>query len=169
MLTDSQKRYLLTIPENAIAEIKPWDAKAAKLVKKLISKVNSSFPHLEVFWSGALALGISGQNDIDLSILSSPKDFEAYLPKLISIFGEPQKKGKENIMWRTSIKGFRVDAYLGDKDSESIKLHKTIFKLLNSNQNLMDEYRLLKEKANKLPLREYQSRKYEFYNRILGL
>src|SRR3989344_1329948 len=99
MLTDAQIKYLQTIPETSIAEVKPWDAKAAQTAKDVIEKIKAILPDLEIFWSGALALGISGQNDIDLSILSSPLDFEKCLPGLISVLGEPQKKGKENIMW----------------------------------------------------------------------
>lgn len=167
MLTESQIRYLETIPEAFLASVKPWDAKAAETAKKLIKKINT-LTGLEVFWSGALALGISGQNDIDLSILTNPKNFEKYLDRLISILGEPTKKGKENILWRITKSGYRIDAYLGDQNSESIKLHKKIFELLNNDKNLLKEYELLKEEANGLSMKEYQKRKYEFYNRILA-
>ena len=168
MLTEAQQRYLLTIPETSVASVNPWDPKAAEFAKNIISKINALIPEVEVFWSGALALGISGLNDIDLSILSSPADFEKHLPKLVSVLGEPIKKGEENILWRTTLGGYKVDAYLGDKDSESIQLHKRIFNILKNDPRLLDEYRLLKEAANGLPFREYQKRKYEFYNRILG-
>ncbi len=167
MLTESQSNYLLTIPETQIAVVNPWDPKAAQFAKELVAKINAVIPGVEVFWSGALALGISGLNDVDLSILSRPADFEKHLPKLVSVLGEPTKKNEENILWRIILDGHKVDAYLGDKDSESIQLHKKIFNILKNDPKLLDEYRLLKEGANSLPFREYQKRKYEFYNRIL--
>lgn len=167
MLTESEERYLQTIPESSMVQVKPWDPKAAQIARELIEKIRASAPELEVFWSGALALEISGQNDIDLSILGDPKDFNKYLPKLIEILGEPQKKNEESIMWRTTIEEFKLDTYLGDKNSETIKFHKKIFGLLRDNPNLLEEYRSLKEAANGMSLREYQRRKYEFYHKIL--
>ena len=167
ILTKSQERYLQTIPETARAQIQPWDPKTAEVAKRLIGEIEKAAPELEVFWSGALALGISGVNDIDLSILSNAPDFEKYLPALVPILGEPQKKSDINILWRTSIKGHHLDAYLSHKKSGDIELHKRIFRLLKQNSKLLKEYKNLKEDANGLPLREYQKRKYEFYNRIL--
>lgn len=168
MLTEGQERYLKTIPQTAKAEVKPWDSKAAGVAKRLIEDIEKAVPELEVFWSGVLALGISGQNDIDLSILSSSRDFEKHLPKLIPILGEPQKKSDKNILWRIVMDGYRLDAYLSDKNSGDIKLHKQIFGLLKGDPRLLEEYKNLKENANGSPLREYQRRKYEFYNRILN-
>jgi hypothetical protein len=168
MLNKAQKRYLNTISASAIAIIKPWDSKAAKVAKKLLDQLKNTVPELEVFWSGALALGISGVNDIDFSILSRPEEFEKYLPALIRVLGEPQKKGKENIRWEIERDGYPVDVYLTDIDSPVLAEHKKVFKLLQNNKDLLEEYKNLKEAASGLPLREYQRRKYEFYNRILG-
>lgn len=169
MLTESQKRYLEKIPEDAVATVAPFDPSAAHLAQDIMSQIHALLPELEFFWSGALALGISGTNDIDLSILGKREKFEQYLPALVSILGEPQVKGEDKVLWRTTKDGYKVDAYLGDKDSEDIQFDRNIFEMLRADPKLLEEYRLLKEAANGLPFREYQKRKYEFYNRILGL
>jgi len=97
MLTKDQKNYLKTISESAVAVIKPWDSKAAEVANKLLVQIKAAVPDLEVLFTGALVLGIAGQNDIDFSVLDSPADFNKHLPALIKILGEPQKVSKENI------------------------------------------------------------------------
>ncbi len=167
MLTSTQEKYLASIPETEIAKVNLWDPTAAEFAKDLIRQLRDALPNTEVFWSGALALGISGLNDIDLSILAKLEDFGTDIPKIVSILGEPKVKGVEKVLWRTIKNGYRVDAYLGSKDSEDIKLHKKIFQILSADPNLLKEYELLKADANGTPFREYQKRKFEFYNRIL--
>jgi len=44
-----------------------------------------------------------------------------------------------------------------------------VFNLLKTNANLLKEYEKIKEEAKDLTYKQYQTRKYEFYNRILGL
>ena len=167
MLTTNQEKYVQTIPENSIAEVKPWDPRAAGVAKKIIEDIKITAPSLEVFWSGALALGISGQNDIDLSLLSDEPDFKIYLSKLLPILGQPQKQSETNILWRIVKDGYKLDAYLSHKNSGDIKSHKRLFRLLKNDPDLLQEYKNLKEAANGLPFREYMRRKYEFYNRVL--
>ena len=75
MLTEDQERYLKKVSETEITRIIPYDLKAAEFAKKLINELQDS-SGLEVLWSGALALGISGSNDIDITIFGNPKDFE---------------------------------------------------------------------------------------------
>ncbi len=169
MLKDDQKRYLETIPESSIANILPWDPNSTALADKLIAQIKLAVPGLEVFYSGASALKIAGQNDIDFSILSPVPDFEKHLPKLTQVLGEPQKKSKENIRWDFMRDGYKIDVHLSDPNTESIAEHKEVFRLLQEKSELLKEYETLKINSNGLPLREYMRRKYEFYNRILGL
>jgi len=56
-----------------------------------------------------------------------------------------------------------------DKNSQGIKEQKRTFELLKTDSKLLHEYEKLKNDSNGLPLREYMRRKYEFYNRILGI
>ncbi|MDP4000680.1 MAG: hypothetical protein Q8P83_00315 [bacterium] len=169
MLTESQTKYLQTIPADKIVFIKPFDPQAGVYAKKLIADIQAITPEIEVFWSGALALDISGLNDIDLSILVPEKNFKKYLPSLIPILGKPTKESDMNVLWRIEKEGHHIDAYLSREDSGDIKMHKKLFEMLKSDSALLDEYRRIKESANGLSFIEYQKRKYEFYNKILGL
>lgn len=168
MLTNAQEEYLAAIPEIEIARVNPFDPAAAEFAKNLIKQLQNMLPGTEVFWSGALALGISGLNDIDLSILVRPEDIDTAIPKIVYVLGEPKTKGAEKVLWRTTKDGYRVDAYLGSKNSQDIALHKKLFKILSNNPNLLKEYEFLKAGANGMPFREYQKIKFEFYNRILA-
>ena len=168
MLSENQERYLETISDSVVTVIQPWDPKTELVAKKLMDDIRSAVPDLEVFHTGAAALKISGKNDLDFSILGVPEDFDNYLPALVKVLGEPQKKGKENVRWEISRDGFPVDVHLTNKDSLGWKEHKKVFELLRDDPHLLQEYRILKEQSNGASLREYQRRKYEFYNKILS-
>ena len=168
MLTPSQETYLEKVSDNEKVDVKPWDSKAAEFAEGLVSELQAAVPEADVLWSGALALHVAGVNDVDVSIIVNTKDFAEILPKLVGVFGEPQIKGEEKILWRTHKDGYKVDAYLGTKDSEDIQMHKKLFELLRDNKELREEYQLLKESSIGVSLREYQRRKLEFYNRISG-
>jgi GrpB-like predicted nucleotidyltransferase (UPF0157 family) len=166
-LDEKQKKYLETISDSEMVVIRPWDPKTELVAKKLMDDMRSAVPDLEVFHTGAAALKISGKNDLDFSILGVPKDFDNYLPALVKVLGEPQKRGKENVRWEITRDGFPVDVHLTNKDSLGWKEHRKVFELLRDGPQLLEEYRILKEQSAGVSLREYQRRKYEFYNKIV--
>ncbi len=168
MLNESQSKYLQTLSDTEIVGSNPYDRQAAKIATGLMKELEVAVPELEVFWSGALALGISGKNDIDLSVVGKLEEYDKYLPSLIKVLGKPQKRGAKNIRWEVSREGHSVDVHLTDEGSEALAEHKKTHELLKNNPELLKEYAKLKEEASGLSAREYQRRKYEFYNKILG-
>jgi hypothetical protein len=166
MLTHSQRKYMAGIPENASPDIQPWDPDAAKYARNLIAKLKRA-TGLEIFWGGSLALGILGQNDIDLTLFSEPKDFKKYLPGAVAVLGEPQYRLTDKMLWRTTKDKYKVDAYLGSKNAESARADLFFTDSLKNNPALLQEYVSLKEKGSSA--REYYKRKNEFYNRVLTL
>ena len=164
MLNEIQGKYLRTIPENAKANIAPWDPKAAKFAKNLIKKIEKD-SGLEVFWVGSLALGILGKNDIDLYIFAEPEDFEKHLPKLAQSLGKPTHKLQERILWRIIKDGYKIDASLLSKNSLDVKNDIFFTRSLENNPALLNEYVSLKIPG--LSAREYYRLKNEFYNRIV--
>ncbi|MCL5091064.1 MAG: GrpB family protein [Patescibacteria group bacterium] len=166
MLTQNQEKYLLTIPEDKVVKIFPYNSKAKLVAEEIISKIKETFPELEILFIGAAALGISGQDDLDINILSTSENFDKQLPGLVKIFGEPIIKGT-SIKWSFEKEGYEVELYLTDKESVGFQEQLKVFDLLKNNVDLLKEYEELKSKANGVPFREYQRRKYEFYNRIL--
>ena len=168
MLTTEQENYLQTLPDDPIT-VSPWDPNTHKIAGELIAQIKNHFPELEVLYTGASALGIAGKNDIDISVLDKIENFDSHLPKFIEILGQPLKIGRKNIRWEFKKDGYDIDIYLTDKDSPQIKEQKKTFELLRDNPSILEEYRKLKENAHGLKRHEYQKRKYEFYNRILGI
>ena len=168
MLTEDQERYINEILEGKIADSKPYDEEAAEYAKKLVNEIERS-SGLEVLWSGALALGVAGSNDVDLTIFGDPKDFEKILPKLKPILGEPKIECPEKILWRTTKDDHKVDAYLGSKENKEVQDQVTFFEALQGDEKLLDEYKALKDGSAGQPLREYHRKKAEFYNRVVGI
>ena len=165
MLTESQEKYLAGIPENANADIEPWDPSAAEFAKNLITELEQA-TGLETFWGGSLALGILGQNDVDLFLFSEPENFHTHLPEITSILGEPKYKLSDRILWRTTKDSYRIDACLGSKNAEGVQSDIFFSNSLKNDDALLQEYIALKE--NGLSAREYYKRKNEFYNRIVA-
>lgn len=168
MLTDKQERYLQTIPEDKVIRIKFFDSRLTNIAKEIIYQVHSIHPDLEVLFLGAAALGIPGQGDLDLYICSSRTDFDKYLPNLIKVFGEPTQKG-ESIKWEFERGGYEVELYLTDPSTSSMQEQIKIHDMLKNSSELLEEYKKLKESSDGKSFREYQRRKYEFYNSLLEI
>ncbi len=167
MLTSNQEKYLLTIPEDKVVKIIPFSPKSREITEEVIRQVHQVFPELEVLFIGAAALGIFGQNDLDINILCPTGDFDKYCPGLTKVFGEPAIKGT-SIKWSFARGEYEVELYLTDPESPSFKEQLRVFNLLKNNAELLKEYEELKKSSEGISFREYQKRKYEFYNRILG-
>lgn len=166
MLTESQKEYLEKIPEDSKADIKPWNPETAKFAENLVKKLEE-ITGLEVFWEGSLALGIPGQNDIDLYIFSEPENLSDNLPKVVSILGDSTYTLDDKILWRVTKEGYKIDASLGSKNLEGVQNDMTFFNSLKEKPELLQKYIDLKQ--GDLSAREYYRRKNEFYNRVIGL
>ncbi len=170
MLTEAQKKYLETLPTGKIVHIKPWDPKAREVAYRLIQAIKNSDSEVDVIYIGASALGVAGMNDIDFTITSPVYDFHKHIDKLTPVLGPPQKIGKENVRWEgIGYDGYIVDVHMTDPSNPFLQEHMKLFELLKSNPALLKEYSELKEQCDGLDYKEYQTRKYEFYNRVLGI
>lgn len=164
MLTKDEKDYLKKIPASKKASIKPFDQQAKKVGDSVVSKIKKALPKVKVLFMGSTALGIAGQNDIDIYVLSEPKDFDKYLPNLKKLFGAPKHIHKTFIEWKFDKSGYPVELYLTEPPEKQIK----VFEILKSNKKLLKRYENLKLKFNGKSFRDYQRAKYEFYNQILS-
>ena len=168
MLTPNQEKYLLTIPEDKIIAIKPFDPKVKGVAQNIISKIKEVLPEAKVLFMGASALGIAGQNDIDMTILAN-REFNRYSNELENLFGKPVKSNPTLIKWEFVKDGFEVELYLNNKTSSALQEQIDTFNLLKNNFELLKEYEQIKLKSDGLPFREYMKRKYEFFNKILNI
>jgi GrpB-like predicted nucleotidyltransferase (UPF0157 family) len=167
MPTKDEEDFLKKIPADKIVKIYPFDTKVIKVVKEILDSIKNIYSDLEVKHMGASALGISGQNDVDIYALSNPVDFEKYLLGLIKIFGEPLHKHETFIEWKFNKNGFDIEFYLTSPDSKTMRRQIKVFETLMNNKDLLKEYENLKESMNGKSFREYQKKKYEFYNKII--
>lgn len=168
MLTPNQEKYLQKIPETGRVSIKPFDQKVSSVAKIIIGEIKKIVPDLEVLFMGAAALGIAGQNDLDLYILCPEKDFGKYMTKLEEYFGK-RVQGISVIKWEFAKDDFPVELYLTDPETSSTKEQIQLFEILKQNPGLLKVYEQIKLDSNGLTFREYMRGKYEFFNRVLGI
>jgi len=166
MVTKEQEKYLKTIPIAKLAHIQPYSTKIGAISGDIINKIRSLIPVADVAYIGASALKISGQNDIDVNVLTDQENFEDYKVKLTKLFGSPTFIGT-SIEWEMKIDGLPVTVYLTDKHSKGIRDQIKIYDILKNNTDLLAEYENIKSKYNNLPYRDYQKAKYEFYNKLI--
>lgn len=74
MIKESQENYLTSLPEGKIIEVKPFDPRAQEVGKSILAEIHEALPDLPLQFGGAVALGIAGQNDIDMLMLSTLPD-----------------------------------------------------------------------------------------------
>lgn len=168
MLLPGQKDYLSKLPpERAMAKvsIKSWDSRIPSVAESVVKKIKNKIPEADVKFMGASALGISGQNDIDIYVLCSDKEKDAYTEKLKELFGEKTKEKK----WKFFEGGFEVSVYINNPEDQKQKEQIEIFEIFKNNPKILKEYEELKLSMNGKTYKEYQTVKYEFYNRVLGL
>lgn len=168
MLTPYQEKYLSKIPENTPVAVYPWDARGLEVAQAVMQDIKSVLPENEIVFIGSLPLKIAGQKDIDLSVLSPVSEFPKNQAKLEGKFGSPDKEGVTSIAWHFVREGWDVAIYLTDPVSSQVQEQIEVFKILKNNPDLLKEYEHIKLEAKDKPYKEYQRRKYEFYNRILG-
>ena len=167
MLTKNQEKYLQKIPVATIVQVRPWDPKAVAIANRLIDEIHSVIHGATVLFMGAAALGIAGQNDIDLYILHGENP-NAFIRKIVKIFGPPMPD-ISIVKWQFQRDGFDVELYISDPATESMREQIRIFEILRDDKQLRQRYEILKKASDGFALREYMRRKYEFFNELLNL
>ena len=148
MLTLDEKTFLSKIPADKKVKFIPYDNKTLKIANKFIFKIKNVLPDADVRFLGASALGISGQGDIDIYVLTSPDKYSRYLSKLKHIFGEPLT-GTSLIEWRLKVNRHEVSIYLDDPNKLSMQKQIRVFSLLKNNKKLLKEYEKIKTTMKK--------------------
>lgn len=167
MLTSGQKNYLSKLPKErmeSIITVLPYNPKTETISEKVIKQIKETIPEVDVRYMGASALKISGQNDVDIYVITPKEIKENYLSKLIPQFSE-QVKNK----WQWHDDGIEVSVYLSDPEDFKFKEQLEIFEIFKVKSEITKEYETLKESMNGRTYGEYQTAKYEFYNRVLGI
>ncbi|MEI6843001.1 MAG: GrpB family protein [bacterium] len=167
MIKESQEKYLSTLPDGKVIVVKPFDPKVQEVARKIVGNLQKVLPDLQIHFGGAAALGIAGQNDIDINILTVPKKYDEYFPIVEKLFGKPKRKGT-SIKWEFVEEGFDVELYLTDKNSPNLQDQIRVFEMLSQNKGLRGEYEQTKMPYGPIDFKEYMRKKYAFFNKILG-
>ena len=169
MLTEGQIKYLAKVPDDQKMVVKPFDPKGLEIAEQIISDIKAVEPNLEVMLLGSLPLKISGQEDIDISAFCIKSEQDKHIDSFKKLYGEPTRIGTNSIGWDFEKEGFSVSVWLTDPTTETTKAQIQVFNMLKNNPELLKEYEKIKEDAKDLTYKEYQTRKYEFFNRIIGI
>ncbi|MGC9611023.1 MAG: GrpB family protein [Minisyncoccia bacterium] len=167
MLKEGQKRYLESLsPEraNGAVSIKPYDRRTAVVAQGVVNKIKQRFPEADTRFMGASALGIAGQNDIDIYVLCPPDCSNVYFMELSKIFG-----GRVRNKWRWLENGYEISVHVTDPREPKQKEQIEIFRIFKTKPEVLKEYETLKISMNGRSYRDYMAAKYEFYNKVLGI
>lgn len=167
MLTKDEKDFL-SKQTDRIVTVKSFNPACRSVANAVTKKIRSKFPDADIRHLGASSLGLSGQNDVDLYILSKPEDFGKYLPELIELFGKTVGRKYDSNSWKFSEDGIEVELYLTDPNSKPMQRQIGVYETLKSSKELRGEYEKLKESFNGKSWKDMQRAKYEFYHRILA-
>ena len=171
MITESQEKYLASLPNGKIIEIKPFDPGVQKVADEIIAQIKEALPNIDLHFGGSAALGMSGQNDIDISILYDLAERDRYVSVLQQLFGSPSRIGtspkNKSVKWEFRRESFDIEIYMTLRGSPAFQEQIKVFELLSQNKALRDEYEQIKLPYGPIDFKEYTRKKYEFFNRIL--
>jgi hypothetical protein len=170
MLTQNQEGYLKTVPEGKIAHVVAFDPGAQIVAGEIIREIEVILPTVKIIYLGSSKLGIAGENDIDMTVLSGD-DFNGCFRSLESLYGKPTRISleKKYIKWEFVRNGFPVELHLNDIITPNFQEQIDTQRILENDPVLRSEYEHIKLASDGLPWKEYLKRKYEFWNRILGM
>lgn len=169
MLTEKQQKYIALIPETRKAIIKPFNPKGLLVVQEIMEKIKLVIPDLEVKLLGSLALEIAGEEDIDISIFCEKEKWGQYFGEIEKLFGKHNRVMLSSMKWEFETEGFHVDLILIDPNNDFAKRVAVVHGRLENDAVLLKEYENMKISFNGKSYREYQTAKFEFFNKILGI
>lgn len=168
MLTPEQEQWINSLSERLVV-IVPFDERTERLfykVKKDIQNLLGS--EVIVEHVGASSFGISGQDEIDVSVVANKDKFDEYILKLETLYGSVQSRYDDRARFEVKIEDKKIDLKIVDGQHPSYLKGKLFEKYLRSHPNELERYRILKEDANGQTIKEYYRRKVEFMNEILS-
>ena len=149
-----------------------WSESAFKYAETLVAELRTAAPDCNVYFIGALSLGLSGHNDVDLNVHCHTRDSEELLEcarKVATVLGhEPTSVDEHLIQWVYVREGVEVDTILYDDLFEGVGDQIRIHEILAGNDVQRAEYARLKGAYDQRPLDEYSEAKKKFFKKILS-
>ncbi len=171
MLKEDQKKWIDHLSDDSKIKIVPFDPSSQEKFEKIKLLIQSKLgDKMQIEHRGATNLKISGQDEIDVYIPVSLKEFNKHMIPLTELFGEPRSHYVlERARFVTRKDGKHIDIFLINKNSsgwlESLKFEN----YLKNHPETLEEYKKLKESGNGISVKEYYQRKIEFINDILKI
>lgn len=145
-----------------------YDHKAYRTGKTLERQIQQFCKLNDTLFMGSTALGIGGQNDIDLYVFTKPEGMRIRMFELQHLFGTPTKVRGSFIEWEFKENGFPVELVLADPDYGTFREQVEIYHILRLNTGLNREYEDLKRVLDGAPKKAYQRAKMLFFMKILA-
>ena len=168
MLTPNQAKWIESLSDREIIVV-PYDTRSERLFNIVKAKIHKILgPEIVVEHCGASSLAISGQDEIDVSIVVEQDKFAEYIPLLEVEFGPVRSRYPDRARFEVREEGKKIDLKIVDVNHESYILGKAFELHLKSHPSDLERYKLLKEGASGMSVKEYYRRKTEFINEILA-
>ena len=167
MLTHDQEQWVNSLSDRIVSVV-PYDPRTERLfmvVKKKILDILG--PEAIVEHCGASSLGISGQDEIDVSVVASSGEFADYAMKLDGKLGSIASWYPDRVRFDVREEGKKIDLKVVDGEHPNHLRGKIFERHLRTHPEDLERYRALKEGSNSLTTKEYYRRKIEFINEIL--
>jgi GrpB-like predicted nucleotidyltransferase (UPF0157 family) len=168
MLTPEQEKWIAGRRTDKNISVVPYDPRTEELFAKVAKMIRDVLgPDVLIEHDGASSLGISGQDEIDVSVVADKALFAEYIPKLESVFGPVKASYPDRSRFEVKEEGKKIDLKIIDATHPNY-LRSNIFKAyLRAHPQDLERYRILKEQSNGMSVKEYYRVKTEFINDIL--
>lgn len=168
MLTREQEEWVNSLSDRQIS-IVPYDPRTERLFKSVEKKIHGILGvDVAIEHCGASSLGISGQDEIDISIVTTRDRFADYVSRLDGRLGTVASWYEDRVRFKLKEDGKKIDLKVIDKDHGSYRESKMFEEHLRTHLGDLERYRILKEHCNGMTVKEYYRRKIEFINDILA-
>lgn len=167
MITSEQEEWINSLSDRKV-NIVPYDDIAERLFNEVKVEIHNLLgPEVKVEHVGSSSLGISGQDEIDVSIVTNRDKFDEYISKLETIFGPVQAKYDYRVRFKAKRESKKIDLKIIDVNHPNYVEGKLFEDYLKNNPEELERYRILKEESDGQTVKEYYRRKIEFINEIL--
>lgn len=169
MITQEQEEWLEHLAPGHLVKIVPYNPHIKQAFTQIKTELQSLLgSKVEIQHRGASSMGISGKGDLDIHIPVSPNDFSTIVHDMEERYGKPGSFYKQQrARWNMSVMGFETEVFVVNADHPAWAKTILFEDFLSSHPEELERYRILKETAEGLDIRDYYRAKLEFFNEIL--
>lgn len=149
--------------------IVPYNPKTKDIFKIIKTDLQKILGNVRILHRGSTNLKISGQGEIDLYIPITRKRFNTYVNKLTNHLGEPGSVyALKRARFVKYVDDIKIEIFVINKNDSGWKESIQFERYLKNNPKALQEYEILKLKADGSSLREYYTAKTMFINKVIN-